>query len=67
MREAKKIPAAISVVILGAAALNACSPAPEPTDNPDGGPRLCPTGCGAAHEADGGFVRTEDGGYQCFC
>ena len=63
-----KLPATISVVVIGGAALNGCTGNnPEPTDNPDGGPRLCPVACGLAREADGGILRTADGGVQCFC
>ncbi len=58
------LPATITVVILGAGTAG-CGPAPSP--NPDGGPLVCPRGCFTLKEADGGYVRTEDGGVQCLC
>ena len=62
------LPAAISVVILGAAVLDGCNCSPpEPTDNPDGGAPVCGEHCPAVKLADGGFDLLEDGGYKCYC
>jgi hypothetical protein len=62
------MPTTISVVILGAAATGCGTPVPpNPGDggNPDGG--FCPPGCFSPKENDGGPLRSEDGGIECFC
>lgn len=60
------MPATISVVILGSAATGCGTPSPvQDAGIQDGG--FCPPSCFSPKEADGGPVRTEDGGIQCFC
>ncbi|GEM_PF-2871773 len=60
------LPATLSVVILGAAATGCgTQPSPLPDGGTDGG--VCPPGCFSPKEADGGPLRSEDGGIECFC
>ena len=57
------LPMTISVTALGAAVLSGCGA--KQTQGGDGG--ICGPDCGILHDADGGVVRTEDGGVQCLC
>ena len=66
MAKNRSMPATISVVILGAAA-SGCGKSDPGVDAgiPDGG--FCPPGCFSPKEADGGPLRSADGGIECFC
>ncbi|MBS1150014.1 MAG: hypothetical protein H6Q89_1712 [Myxococcaceae bacterium] len=66
MTKKLSMPATISVVVFGAAVTGCGTPTPQVDAGvPDGG--LCPPGCFSPQEADGGPLRTEDGGVECFC
>lgn len=56
------LPKVLAVAVLGAGALEACSPQPSTSD---AGP--CPPGCFSPTQPDGGPELEPDGGPICFC